>query len=72
MKATLYTLAFLIGLGGLLKAQDYGEDSLRCRENLYIYYELAKKRQFLEAYDSWQIVYDICPGSSKNNFIYGP
>ncbi len=71
MKATLYTLVFVLGLGGLLKAQDYGQDSAKCRENLYIYYELAKKKQYLEAYDSWQIVYDMCPGSSKNNFIYG-
>lgn len=72
MKATLYTLVFVFGLGGLLKAQDYGDDSVKCRENLYIYYELAKKKQYEEAYDAWQIVYDICPGSSKNNFIYGP
>lgn len=72
MKATLYTLVLLIGLGGLLKAQDYGTDSISCRENLYIYYELAKKKQYLEAYDSWQKVIDMCPGSSKNNFIYGP
>jgi len=72
MKATLYTLVFVFGLGGLLKAQDYGDDSVKCRENLYIYYELAKKKQYAEAYDAWQIVYDICPSSSKNNFIYGP
>ena len=44
MKAALYTLAFVIGMGGLLKAQDYGEDSATCRENLYIYYELAKRK----------------------------
>lgn len=72
MKAALYTLAFVIGMGGLLKAQDYGEDSATCRENLYIYYELAKKKEYLQAYESWQKVYDMCPGSSKNNFIYGP
>lgn len=72
MKATLYTLVLMIGLGGLLKAQDYGQDSISCRENLYIYYEFAKKKQYLEAYDSWQKVMDMCPGSSKNNFIYGP
>lgn len=72
MKAALYTLAFVLGMGGLLNAQDYGEDSASCRENLYIYYELAKKKEYLQAYESWQKVYDICPGSSKNNFIYGP
>ncbi len=72
MKTTLYALALMLGLGGALKAQDYGEDSVKCRENLYIYYELAKKKQWLEAYDGWRYVYDNCPQSSKNNFIYGP
>jgi len=72
MKAALYTLALIIGLGGMLQAQKYGEDSVTCRENLYIYYELAKKKKYLEAYDSWKIVYETCPASSKNNFIYGP
>lgn len=72
MKTTLYALAFFFGLGGLLQAQDYGEDSATCRENLYIYYELARKKQWLEAYDSWKYVYENCPASSKNNFIYGP
>jgi tetratricopeptide (TPR) repeat protein len=72
MKTTLYALAFVFGLGGALQAQNYGADSARCRENLYIYYELAKKKQYIEAYESWQVVYEICPASSKNNFIYGP
>jgi len=72
MKTTLYALAMLIGMSGLLKAQEYGEDSAKCRENLYIYYELAKKKQWAEAFDSWSFVYQNCPQSSKNNFIYGP
>ncbi len=72
MKTTLYALALILGLGGVLKAQDYGEDSVKCRENLYIYYELAKKKQWLEAYPGWEYVYNNCPASSKNNFIYGP
>jgi hypothetical protein len=55
-----------------MQAQKYGEDSVTCRENLYIYYELAKKKQFLEAYSGWKYVYENCPQSSKNNFIYGP
>lgn len=72
MKTTLYALALILGLGGVLKAQEYGEDSVKCRENLYIYYELAKKKQWLEAYPGWEYVYTNCPASSKNNFIYGP
>ena len=50
----------------------YGVDSIKCRENLYSYYGLARKKQFLKAFSSWKYVYENCPASSKNNFIYGP
>lgn len=68
----------LLALGALLfslpgaQAQEYGEDSVRCRENLYIYYELARKKQYLEAYEGWDYVINNCPASSKNNFVFGP
>jgi tetratricopeptide (TPR) repeat protein len=76
MKKVLLVLTAVIMSTPLLQAQGegskYGEDSVKCRENLYIYYELAKKRNFLEAYDGWDYVYNNCPRSSINNFIYGP
>lgn len=71
----LALLAVLMAVPSALQAQSekkYGEDSAKCRENLYIYYELAKKKNWLEAYDGWKYVYENCPRSSKNNFIYGP
>lgn len=70
-KSVFFLLVFLFGSAATF-AQKYGEDSVKCMENLYIYYELAKKKQFLEAYDGWHYVYENCPRSSKNNFIYGP
>lgn len=54
------------------KKRDYGTDSITCSDNLNIYYSLAKSRNYLQAFDSWKIVYDTCPQVSKNNFIYGP
>lgn len=73
MKKLLWIFVAVMGFNFSSQAQTkkYGEDSVRCRENLYIYYEPAKRGNYLEAYDSWQIVYDICPASSKNNFIFG-
>ena len=76
MKKILWIFLIVVGFGSVAQAQEkttskYGQDSTRCRDNLYIYYEQAKSGNYLEAYDSWRIVYDICPGSSKNNFIYG-
>lgn len=74
MKKIVLTMIAAVFSTAALHAQekDYGEDSVTCRENLYIYYELAKKKQYIEAYDSWQYVFENCPRSSKNNFIYGP
>lgn len=77
MKKALWLLIAAIGFTGGLKAQEqqmekWGEDSVKCRENLYIYYELARSKNYLEAYDSWKYVIDHCPASSKNNVIYGP
>ena len=45
MRKLLFILAIAIGGLSTAKAQDYGEDSVKCRENLYIYYELAKGKK---------------------------
>lgn len=73
MKKLLWIFIAAVGLNSIASAQSkYGQDSAKCHENLYIYYELAKAKNYDEAYEPWRIVYDICPASSKNNFIYGP
>lgn len=75
MKKALWLLIAAMGFTGGLQAQDmpkWGEDSVKCRENLYIYYELARNKNYEEAYDSWKYVIENCPASSKNNVIYGP
>lgn len=72
MKKILLAFGALLFSLPSMQAQDYGEDSVRCRENLYIYYELARKKQYLEAYEGWDYVINNCPASSKNNVIYGP
>lgn len=70
----LILLVAVFGGGGIstYAQSKYGEDSVKCRENLYIYYELARKKQWLEAYDGWYYVIENCPQSNKNNVIYGP
>lgn len=73
MKKLLWIVIAVIGLNNVANAQSkWGEDSSKCRDNLYIYYELAKAKNYVEAYDSWKYVYDNCPASSKNNVIFGP
>jgi len=73
-RSILFFAIFSLGMlqSGFSQKKDYGTDSITCSDNLHIYYALAKSKNFLQAYDSWKIVYDTCPAVSKNNFIYGP
>lgn len=73
MRKFLWVILAAVGMNTVAKAQPkWGEDSVKCRENLYIYYELAKSKNYAEAYDSWKYVFENCPASSKNNVIFGP
>lgn len=73
MRNLLWVFLAALGMNTVAQAQPkWGEDSVKCRENLYIYYELAKSKNYAEAYDSWKYVFDNCPASSKNNVIFGP
>lgn len=47
-------------------------DSVKCWENYNIFGSLYQSQSFVEAFDSWKIVYDICPGAKKNTFIMAP
>ena len=76
MKKAILLIAMLLGIMNASDAQKiekkWGEDSVMCTENLYIYYELAKGKNYADAYEGWLYVYKNCPASSKNNFIFGP
>ena len=76
MKKAILLVAIILGNFGLAQAQElkkkWGEDSVKCTENLYIYYELAKGKNYADAYEAWLYVFNNCPGCSKNNFIFGP
>lgn len=73
MKRLFWILAVNIVTVGLGYAQPkWGEDSTKCHENLYIYYELTKSKSYDQAWDSWSYVFENCPGASKNTFIKGP
>lgn len=74
MRRALWLLIAVFGLTATTKAQSesvWGEDSVQCRDNLYIYYELAKNKNYVEAYPSWKYVYDNCPRVKSFNMIYG-
>lgn len=66
------TLLFLQATSSLYAQKDYGTDSIKCHEFLHIYNNEYQMGARAEVYEAWKVVYDICPASSKNNFIFGP
>ena len=50
----------------------HGQDSVQCRMNLSLMSTSAKAENYKEALASWNAVYENCPASSKNIYIYGP
>ena len=50
----------------------HGEDSVNCRVNLSLMQTAAKAESYESALIPWTSVYENCPGSSKNIYIYGP
>ena len=50
----------------------HGQDSISCRENLSLMQTSAKAEAYESALGPWNEVYESCPASSKNIYIYGP
>lgn len=48
-----------------------GEDSIRCLTNISLFIPYAKSNNYKDAYPFWKIVYDECPTSTKNIYVYG-
>ena len=49
-----------------------GQDSVDCRMNLSLMTTAAKAENYIDAVKTWNAVYNNCPASSKNIYIYGP
>ncbi len=80
MKSKIFLLAvvFLIAAGvnaqkGVDNGTTYGsgEDSVRCVTNISLFIPYAKSNNFKDAYPFWKAVYDECPASTKNIYVYG-
>jgi len=50
----------------------HGQDSTNCRLNLSLMQTSAKAEAYNDALRPWMSVYENCPASSKNIYIYGP
>lgn len=78
-KFILVAAAILLGAGsmsaqkGIDDGSKYGkgEDSIRCITNISLYVPYAKSQNYKDAYEFWKIVYDECPASSRDLYLYG-
>ncbi|MDO5607225.1 MAG: hypothetical protein Q4G08_02100 [Capnocytophaga sp.] len=66
MRKKFLAAVLAVGLFGAAQAQD-----LNCNQNLSIFSEFAKVRNYNEAYEPWKSVYDNCPELHYATFAYG-
>lgn len=75
MKRVLLLFALALFTQGL-HAQDktWGEtatDSVRCWENYNNFGALFNQKQYAQAYENWNVVYETCPAAKEVIYIYG-
>ena len=49
----------------------YGVDTVKCEENLSIYSEFYKQKNYNEALDAWIYLFKNAPKRTKNIYIHG-
>jgi tetratricopeptide (TPR) repeat protein len=49
----------------------YGEDSVKCVQNLSLYRDYYKQKVYADAYKYWKKVFTICPASSERMYVDG-
>lgn len=49
----------------------YGEDSIQCIQNISLYSEFYKQKNYKDAYPYWSKVIAGCPAASQNSYIHG-
>lgn len=72
-KILVIVMALAMGFSSL-HAQKYGktpEDSIKCLQNLSVYGEFYKQKNYAGAYDAWKQVLELCPATSLNTYIRG-
>jgi len=48
------------------------KEDQKIKENLSIYYEYYKSKNYADAYKAWDYVFENCPSAHKNIYIHGP
>jgi len=78
MRANLFSLLALVVFSFNAYAQDeaellkYGTDTAACEQNLAIYTEFYKQKNYTDAYKPWAYLFDNAPKRTKNIYLHGP
>ena len=67
----LLILACLISIS-VNSQSKFGEDEISCKENLSMFREYYKQKNYLDALKPWRWAYNNCPASSGNIYKNGP
>lgn len=69
-KAVLLSMVIFLSFTGFSQKK-YGEDSVKCVQNLSLYRDYYKQKMYDDAYKYWSIVYKICPAASERSYVDG-
>ncbi|MDG1850443.1 MAG: hypothetical protein P8I82_08200 [Flavobacteriales bacterium] len=79
MKFTLFSLLFVATFSLDVSAQNeeatllkYGADKEACEQNLSIYTEFYKQKNYRDAYKPWAYLFENSPKRTKNIYLHGP
>ena len=50
----------------------YGSDKEACEQNLSIYTEFYKQKNYTDSYESWSYLFNNAPKRTKNIYLHGP
>ncbi|MDR1950713.1 MAG: hypothetical protein LBP96_00605, partial [Bacteroidales bacterium] len=75
MKTIKSTIVLIFALGCMTaSAQRFGatpQDSMDCIRNLSLYQEFFSQRNYIDAYEPWLQVLNVCPANHVNIYIRG-
>lgn len=71
-KLVVLNIVLLMGFGAANAQSKFGKDSLACIENLSLFREYYKQKNYVDALGSWRWTFLNCPASSGNIYKNGP
>ena len=72
MKKFLVLIVAILAVFSVSAQGKYGADEQKCKENLSMFREYYKQKNYDDAYNPWRWAYMNCPGSSGNIFKNAP